>query len=175
MTSAISIPRHHAAASPREQFLHYEFRHSYGWLTASMHRLTGSRCDAEDLAASAFTELVALDDVSHIRQPRALLTTIARRLTFEFWRRRDLERAHLAELAQRPESHAPSAQDICLGDQEIARIDAALHRLGPRVREAFLLSEYDELAYADIAARLGVSASMVRKYVAQARSACFTS
>lgn len=157
---------------PRQQFLQLEFRHSYGWLTASMHRLTGSRHDAEDLAASAFTELVALDDVSQVRQPRALLTTIARRLTFELWRRRDLERAYLAELAQRPECHAPSAQDVCLGVEEIARIDAALNRLGPRVSTAFLLSQYDELAYADIAARLGVSASMVRKYVAQARTAC---
>jgi RNA polymerase sigma-19 factor, ECF subfamily len=160
-----------ATLTPRDHFLHHEFRHSYPWLTASMQRLVGCRHDAEDLAASAFTELARLDDVGHIRQPRALLTTIARRLTFEFWRRRDLERAWLAELAQRQPAHDASPQDICLTVEEVKRIDAALGQLGPRVREAFVLSHLDDMGYAEIARRLGVSASMVRKYVAQARAA----
>lgn len=161
------------SSTPRTQFLHHQFRHSYGWLTASMHRLVGSRHDAEDLAASAFTELAALDDVSAVRQPRALLTTIARRLTFEFWRRRDLERAYLAELAQRPEGRAASAEEICMTVEEIVRIDAALATLSARAREAFILSQFDGLGYAEIALRLDVSVSMVRKYVAQALAACW--
>jgi DNA-directed RNA polymerase specialized sigma24 family protein len=37
-------------------------------------------------------------------EPRAYLLTIARRLVFETWRRRDLERAWLAELAALPEA-----------------------------------------------------------------------
>lgn len=158
-----------ATLTPRNHFLHQEFRHSYPWLTASMQRLVGCRHDAEDLAASAFTELARLDDVGHIRQPRALLTTIARRLTFEFWRRRDLERAWLAELAQRTPAHDASPQDICLAVEEIGRVDAALRQLGERTRTAFLLSHLDDMGYAEIAQHLGVSASMVRKYVAQAR------
>src|SRR5688572_19532956 len=102
------------ASATRDTFLGSEFRRSYGWLAASMQRLVGSRNDAEDLAASAFTELAGLDDVSHIRQPRALLTTIARRLTYEFWRRRDLERDYLAELALVPERFDASPEEVCL-------------------------------------------------------------
>ena len=41
-----------------------------------------------------------------------------------------------------------------------------------RAREAFILSQYEELGYAEIATRLGVSVSMVRKYIAQALLAC---
>ncbi|WLE62881.1 sigma-70 family RNA polymerase sigma factor [Burkholderia plantarii] len=156
----------------RDRFLSDEFRRSYGWLTGRMHRLVGSGSDAEDLASSAFTELAAHPDVASIRQPRALLTTIARRLTFEFWRRRDIERAYLAELAQWPEPVAPPAEAVLETMQDLLRIDAALQRLSPKAREAFILSQFEDLRYADIAARLGVSVSMVRKYVAQALAAC---
>ncbi len=157
----------------RNAWLGSEFKRSHGWLTATVQRLVGCRDDAEDLAASTFTELATLDDVSHIRQPRAMLTTIARRLTFEFWRRRDLERAYLAELALRPESHAASAEDICMTVEEILRLDAALARLPAKAREAFILSQFEDLGYAEIAARLGVSVSMVRKYMARALAACW--
>jgi RNA polymerase sigma-70 factor (ECF subfamily) len=156
----------------RNELLGSEFRHSYGWLTASVHRLVGSRSDAEDLAASAFTELAAFDDLRHVRQPRALLTTIARRLTFEFWRRRDLERAWLAELAARPEGRAASAEDACAAAQELARIEAALALLPAKARLAFAMSRFEGLDHAAIGARLGVSASMARKYVTLARDAC---
>lgn len=168
-----AAPRHSNLLALRNAWLGSEFQRSYGWLTATVHRLVGSRNDAEDLAASTFTELAALDDVSHVRQPRALLTTIARRLTYEFWRRRDLERAWLAELAQRPEGHGASAEDICMTVEEIVRIDAALATLPPKAREAFILSQFEELGYAEIALRLGVSVSMVRKYVARALAACW--
>ncbi|USX24082.1 sigma-70 family RNA polymerase sigma factor [Oxalobacteraceae bacterium OTU3CINTB1] len=159
-------------SAARDTFLGSEFRRSYGWLTASMQRLVGSRNDAEDLAASAFTELAGLDDVSHIRQPRALLTTIARRLTYEFWRRRDLERDYLAELALVPEQFDASPEQVCLAVDELLRIDAALERVSAKAREAFILSQFEEMGYAEIAQRLGVSVSMVRKYVAQALTAC---
>ena len=160
------------ASTARDQFLGGEFRRSYSWLTASVHRLVGSRNDAEDLAASAFTELTAMEDVSQIRQPRALLTTIARRLTYEFWRRRDLEREYLEQLAQAPEFSDASPEDICVAIDELLRIDAALQSISAKAREAFILSQFEELGYAEIATRLSVSVSMVRKYMAQALTAC---
>lgn len=162
------------ATAARDQFLGGEFRRSYGWLTASVHRLVGSRNDAEDLAASAFTELAGMEDVSQIRQPRALLTTIARRLTYEFWRRRDLEREYLEQLAQAPEFSDASPEDICVAIDELLRIDAALQSISAKAREAFILSQFEELGYAEIATRLCVSISMVRKYMAQALTACCT-
>ena len=173
MNAAFVTPRQRQTPSLRQQFLSTEFRRSYGWLAASMHRLVGCRNDAEDLASSAFVELAAIESFERIRQPRALLTTIARRLTFEFWRRRDLERHYLDALARQPDYHDASPEELCLAVEELVRIDTALRRLNARAREAFLLSQYEGLGYAEIAARLGVSVSMVRKYVAQALDACW--
>jgi RNA polymerase sigma-70 factor (ECF subfamily) len=173
MNSAFVTPRHRQTPALRQQFLSAEFRRSYGWLAASVHRLVGCRNDAEDLASSAFTELAEIEEFERIRQPRALLTTIARRLTFEFWRRRDLERHYLEELARQPDCHDASPEDLCLAVEELVRIDAALRCLSTRAREAFLLNQYEGMGYAEIAARLGVSVSMVRKYVAQALDACW--
>lgn len=161
------------SSAVREQFLGGEFRRSYGWLTASVHRLVGSRNDAEDLASSAFTELAGMDDVTQIRQPRALLTTIARRLTYELWRRRDLEREYLEQLALAPQFADASPEDICEAIDELMRIDAALQGISAKAREAFILSQFEELGYAAIAERLEVSVSMVRKYLAQALTACY--
>jgi RNA polymerase sigma-70 factor (ECF subfamily) len=173
MNTASLTPQHRQLLALRNQFLSTEFRRSYGWLAGSVHRLVGCRHDAEDLASSAFTELAAIEAPERIRQPRAMLTTIARRLTFEFWRRRDLERHYLEQLAQQPDYHDASPEELCLAVEELVRIDAALRRLGARAREAFLLSQYEGLGYAEIAARLGVSVSMVRKYVAKALDACW--
>ena len=61
---------------------------------------------------------------------------------------------------------------MCLAVDELLRIDAALERVSARAREAFILSQFEEMGYAEIAQRLGVSVSMVRKYVAQALTAC---
>lgn len=42
-----------------------------------------------------------------------------------------------------------------------------LLRLPSKVRQAFLLAQIDGLAYRDIAAHIGVSERMIKKYLAQ--------
>ena len=156
----------------RNHWLSQEFRENYHWLTASVRRLVYSHEDAEDLAASAFTELAEHGDPSSIRQPRAFLTTVLRRLTFEFWRRRDLERSYLGMLERLPQYEAPSAEALASVVEDIARIDRVLGSLPAKARESFILSQFEGLTYAEIGTRLGVSASMVRKYVADALIVC---
>lgn len=53
-------------------------------------------------------------------------------------------------------------------------VDSGRSERAPRrVREAFLLSQFDGLSYSAIAQRLSVSAGSVRKYMLQAAQACF--
>ncbi|MEK6351981.1 MAG: sigma-70 family RNA polymerase sigma factor [Burkholderia cenocepacia] len=157
----------------RAAWLTSEFRASYAWLKSKLQRRVGSPADAEDLAASSFAELAGMQDLTAVRDARAFLTVIAQRLTYEMWRRRDLERAYLETLAHREEAVTPSAESMAEVTQALLLVDQALNGLSPNAKSAFVMSQIDGLTHAEIAERLGVSVSMVRKYIAQALTQCY--
>lgn len=161
------------SADSRSVWLANQFRTSYGWLRAKLQRRVGSPADAEDIAASSFEALAGVDDPPGIREPRAFLTVVAQRLTFEMWRRRDLERAYQNALLNVEEPVAPSAELIAEVSQALFLVDQALNGLSANAKSAFIYSQIDGLTYSEIAARLEVSTSMVRKYIAQALTRCF--
>ncbi len=47
-----------------------------------------------------------------------------------------------------------------------------LAALGPKVREAFLLSQIDGMPYKHIATQLGISEAAVRRHIAKAAEHC---
>jgi len=162
------------SSAPRHDLLSSEFRKSYQWLKTRIRRRVDSPADAEDVAASAFVEMAEMPETTVIHQPRALLTTIAQRLIFEMWRRRDLERAYLDALRQNPEAVTLSAEAMLELTHALVAVDRVLAGLSVNARRAFLYSHLDGLTYAEIAALLGVSVSMVRKYMAKALTQCLT-
>jgi RNA polymerase sigma-70 factor (ECF subfamily) len=125
------------------------------------------------MAAETFAQVVALPDPTAIHEPRALLTTIAKRLIFATWRRRDLERAYLETLAQQPLAHEPSAEEQAQALQALCALDKILHGLSPIGRSAFLYSQLENLTYAEIGQRLGISAPRVHQYIVKALSLCY--
>jgi DNA-directed RNA polymerase specialized sigma24 family protein len=74
------------------------FVQHHAWLCLRLRRLLDSEQSAEDVASETFLQLLASPNVVPIRDPRALLTTIAQRLVYERWRRRDQERDYLEGL-----------------------------------------------------------------------------
>ena len=67
---------------------------------------------------------------------------------------------------------APRARVLEVGAADSVRLRPVLDGLPPKVRHAFLLSQLEGLKYDDIAARLSVSVSMVKKYMLQAITHC---
>lgn len=147
------------------------FREHYAWLRDQMRRHAGSYHNAEDVASEAFVHLAQHRDLDEVREPRALLTTIAKRVLFETWRRRDLEQAYLETLALAPQPTYPSPEERALVLEALMAVDAALDALPEKVRRAFLYSQLDAMTYAEIGKELGVSASMVRQYMTRALTA----
>ena len=107
-----------------------------------------------------------------VGQPRAFLAQVARGLLIDHWRRREIEQTCLRALAARPEALAISPEEQQIVLDTLLAIDAMLNTLPLKVRRAFLLSRLDGLGYREIAAQLGVSERMVKKYMARAMLHC---
>lgn len=147
----------------------------HGWLFGWLRRRLGNSADAADLAQDTFAGLLgayrrrAMPD---LHEPRAYLTTIAKRLMADMYRRLALEQAYLEALAAMPERHAPSEEQRLAILQTLREVDALLAALSEKVRAAFLLSQLDGLTYEQIGAELGVSVRTVKRYMAEAFMHC---
>ena len=67
---------------------------------------------------------------------------------------------------------APSPEERESQLETLQLLDSMLDGLNGKTREAFLLSQLDGLTYSEIAHKLGVSISSVKKYVAKAVEHC---
>ena len=157
----------------RTRVLTKMFSSDYAWLSMRLRRKLGCAHIAEDIASETFAQLAAKEAPELIREPRALMTTISLRLVYDLWRRRDLERAYLETLGDQPEGMGPSAEEISMAVESALVVDRALDGLSKKARMAFIYSQFDGLTYNEIALRLGVSASMVRQYIAKALRLCY--
>ncbi|HMN43762.1 MAG TPA: sigma-70 family RNA polymerase sigma factor [Povalibacter sp.] len=151
-------------------------REHHSWLQGWLRRRLGCPEQAADLTQDTLLRILASPAAGRpaggIREPRSYLATIARRVLVDHFRRKSLERAYLEALASTPEPVETSPESRALIVETLCEIDAMLDGLGLKARQAFLLSQLEGLTYAEIAQRLGVSTSSVKKYVARAVEQC---
>ena len=156
---------------PAAHPLHALYSDHHGWLQSWLRRRLGCADDAADLAQDTFVRLLARPAAlapDALREPRAYLTTVARGLLVDFWRRGELQRAYLADLAQQPELLHPSPEERLAAVQMLQAVDALLQGLTPKTRAAWLMCRLDGLTHAEIAEQLQVSVPRVRQYLATA-------
>lgn len=163
--------------STNETALHEEIKALYsqhhGWLNGWLRRKLGNAFDAADLAQDVFMRLLARRESIAMREPRAYLSTVARGLVVDHWRRRELEKAWLETIAALPEPEAPPPESRLMFLEALVEIDRMLDSLKPKVRQAFLWAQLDGLSCPQIAERLGVSLSTAERYVAKALRQCY--
>ncbi|MBC3208546.1 sigma-70 family RNA polymerase sigma factor [Pseudomonas sp. SWRI111] len=145
------------------------FRAHYRWLCTFVRRHLLDAASVEDIAAETFAQLLESPSLTAIREPRALLTTIAQRLLYQRWRRAALERQYRQQIDI---DFAPSPEDLVQLAQTFDRLDRSLHRLPAKVRSTFLLARIDGLTYPQIAAELGISQRSVSVYMARSQALC---
>ena len=143
------------------------------WLTGWLRRKLGCPDNAADLAQDTFIRVLSAREAPTLIEPRAFLTTVAKRVLFNFYRRQDLERAYLEALAQMPEHVAPSEEDRAIILQTLLELDQLLDGLPKQVKRAFLLAQLDGLTYAQIGAQLGISIATVKRHLTKAAMRCY--
>jgi RNA polymerase sigma-70 factor (ECF subfamily) len=142
------------------------------WLSGWLRHKLGNPEDAADLAQDAFMRVLKARNAAEIREPRSYLTTVAKGLVVDLFRRRTLETEYLAALAHLPEPEWPSPEVRAMAVEALLEIDAMLDGLGRRVRDVFLLSQCDGLTYKQIAVQTGLALRTVNKYMARAMEHC---
>lgn len=144
----------------------------HGWLQAWLRKKLGNPFDAADLAQDTFIRILSARNAVTIDEPRAYLTTVARGVLINWYKRQTLERAYLEALALLPEPEAPSPEQRAIILETLHEIDAMLDALQPMARKVFLLSQLEGMKYEDIAALTGVSLTTVKRYMRQAFRQC---
>lgn len=140
------------------------------WLRKRLRHTEG----AADLAQDTFVHLLGKPQaIGQLQTPRAWLSTVAHGLLVDKLRRQTLEQAWLQTLAHLPAAEVPSPENQLILLETLARVDALLDGLTPKVRTTFLLSRLEGLPYKDIAERLQISLSSVEKYMATAIRHCY--
>ncbi len=162
-----------AVTSPASQSVEGLYLVHRRWLTEWLRSRLGCPDNAADLAQDTFMRLLSAREIAPIREPRAFLTTVAKRVLFNHYRRQDLERAYLEALSQMPEPLAPSEEHRAIILQTLLELDALLDGLPVLVKRAFLLAQVDGLGYQDIADELGISLATVKRYLHKAAMRCY--
>ncbi|MBP5077513.1 sigma-70 family RNA polymerase sigma factor [Pseudomonas chlororaphis] len=161
------------AATPPEQSLDALYRDHRSWLESWLRQRMGNAWDAADLSQDTFLRvLTSSQQLVDLREPRAYLVTVGKRLLSNFYTRRKLEQAYLDALASLPEDSVPSPEQRWVLLETLQALDELLDGLPPLVRRAFLWSQLEGLGYREIAERLDVSERTVKRYMAEAYEHC---
>lgn len=172
MSSADLSGSDYAQASINQQ-LHQLYSDHQPWLLSWLSSKLGCHHQAADLSQDTFVRVVSKQQMLALQEPRAFLTTIARRVLANHWRRDQLEQAYLQALAQVPESFAPSEEERAILFETLFHIDRLLEGLPVAVKQTFLYAQLDGLKQADIAKRLDISVTTVKRHLVRASARCY--
>jgi RNA polymerase sigma-70 factor (ECF subfamily) len=145
----------------------------YGRLVRFFRIHTGSQDVAADLTQDAFLKLSAVD-LDQVRSPGPFLYATASNLLLDRARSRSARDAAITGAADfdRLICPKPRAEQVLAGREQLAVLEAALLELSPKSRAVLVLYRFDELSHRAIADRLGISVSMVEKYLKRALDHC---
>ncbi len=152
------------------------FQELYDDLLRFLARRTGGDIErAADIAQDTYIRLAAIGpEAAAIGNRRAYIYRVAGNLAIDAMRREGRRAAWLTggEPGEDVPDPAPSAERAAIGRDRLHQLEAALDALPPKARLALLMFRVDGLSHREIAGRLGVSESMVAKYIGQALRHC---
>lgn len=141
-----------------------------------LKRRSGSHHLAEEAIQETWLRLANMKgSQAPIQDQQAYLLRIAGNIAIDLARK---ERRHAARcisdeaILKAVADTAPTPEAITIDCDQLRYLAIGLSRLAPKPRKALLLSRCEALSHREIAGRLGVSESMVARYLAQALRHC---
>lgn len=148
----------------------YQEHHSWlwNWIRSRLE------CDeqARDLTQETFIRVLIQQRAGELRAPKAYLSSIARGLLVDLFRRRSVENAYLEALQAQPEQLHISPELHHSIIETLMHIDQMLDTMTERGRQIFLMAQIDGLSYVEIGRQLGISVTTVRKHFIRAMTQC---
>lgn len=132
--------------------------------------------EPEDVAQQAFANFAALGLRETIANPRAFLFRTAHNIVLNDRKHQRVGRRFL-ETAPHPQEICEARDDlnpevVLVGKEQYSLIEQVIRAMPRRRREVLLMNRLEGLSYAEIARRLGISESVVRKHAAVAVREC---
>jgi len=128
--------------------------------------------DVPDIVQEVFLRMMRVRNVETVRSPEAYLFTVARHVVQQHTLKQSTipPSTDLADLLSDRDPRATFADPALEvhADQCLERLQGGLDKLSPKVRASFLLSRRDGLTFEEIAAELGTTKHMVKKYLMRA-------
>ena len=147
----------------------------HDWLQDWLRRRLVSSDVAADLTQDTFLSVLTRQTHANepdIKEPRAYLTTIAKCIMANYYKRQSLELAYNEAILYLSTELTISCEDRLIMLETLQEIDRMLDRVPIKVRQAFLMLQLDGSSYSDIAKKLNVSERSVSRYIAQACEEC---
>jgi RNA polymerase sigma factor (sigma-70 family) len=129
---------------------------------------------AQDLFQETFIRYAGYGDKDRIENPRAFIFRIAANLAIDHLR----VRGRRIEVAQEDDDMDDFAiQDISperavMSEQEVENLVHALAELPPKCRDVFIMLRIKQNSYAEVEQKLGISQTMILKYLNRALTHC---
>lgn len=180
MGNAVSmLPRANQVADPtpdneesRASVVERLFREHNEALIRFLRGRVGSHNEALEVAQEAYVRLLSLDQPGAVSYLRAFLFKTAANIAIDRRRRhQNFDRVAGRQLfTELTENRTPERQ--LSGEQTLRHLGALIEGMPPKCRESFVMNQIHGLDAATIARQLGISDSMVRKYIVRALLHC---
>jgi RNA polymerase sigma factor (sigma-70 family) len=167
--AADSEPDHE---NSRAEVVERLFREHNEALLRFLRGRVGSHNEAREVAQEAYVRLLSLDQPGAVSYLRAFLFKTAANIAIDRRRRdQNFDRVAGRQLfAELTENRTPERQ--LSGEQTLRDLGILIEGMPAKCRESFVLNQIQGLDAATIATQLGITDSMVRKYVVRALLHC---
>lgn len=148
------------------------------WLVRFIYKKVNNPNEAQDLAQDVFERLLKKnqkllsDEVLYHGNVRAFISTIAKGIIIDSWRKKEIERKYLEYLTDQQQYELLEQSDFTVIIDAISVLDQMLRKLDDKVRLTFLLSQLYGKTYVEIAKQLEISERTVKTYMAKAMFHC---